>query len=313
MKHLLSLGMLTLSLMAVSPKTNAQNKEEEAIKKTLKQETTAFFKANYADWANTWAHDSADYILRAGTNNFQDLQGWNAIAKEYAQDIKDMTPISDAEMATYLDKYDYHFYINGNLATVSFKEGNKNPSNTETRTLIKQNGAWKILNYVLINGGSYAMQNVINDMKAFVGKWVLDGKATMEPSNGSELNSATFDLKETPNGLEQLSSFIFSNSKGQSFAPPTAYEYFIPDYSADTISYTVIRRNRAGQTFPRMGKVTSLQPNSFTVTVMYPDKPTAIQDEYTVTLQNGKWHQVGKDYDKDGKQIDTSTIEMRRL
>lgn len=312
MKHLIFLGMLSLSLLAVSIKTNAQNKEEEAIKKTLNQETTSFFKANYADWANTWAHDSADYILRAGTNNFQELQGWNAIAKEYEQDIKNMTPMNDAAMATYLNKYDYHFYIKGNLATVSFKEGNKNP-NTETRTLVKQNGDWKILNYVLINGASYTMQDVINNMKEFTGKWVQDGKATMEPSNGGELNSATFDLKETPNGLEQRSSFIYTNSKGQSFAPPTAYEYFIPDYNSGIVSYAVIRRNIAGQTFPQMGKVTSNHPNSFTVTTMYPDKPTAIQSEYTVTLQNGKWHQVGKQYDMDGKQIRTSTIDLRRV
>lgn len=312
MKHLLSLGLLTLSLLAVSIKTNAQNKEEEAIKKTLKQETTAFFKANYVDWANTWAHDSADYILRAGTNNFQKLQGWNAIAKEYAQDIKNMTPLDDAAMATYLDKYDYHFYINGDLATVSFKEGKKSP-NTETRTMVKQNGSWKILNYVLINDGSYAMQDVINNIKAFAGKWVLDGKATMEPSNGGELNSATFDLKETPNGLEQLSSFIFSNNKGQSFTPPAAYEYFIPDYSTNTISYMVIQRNHSEQTFPGTGTVTSDNLNSFTVTKMYPDKTSAIQSEFTVTLQNGKWHQVGKQYDRDGKQTSTSTIDLRRL
>ena len=311
MKHLFSLGLFTLFLLAVSIKTNAQKSEEEAIKKTLKQETTSYFKANYADWANTWAHDSADYILRTGTNNFQELQGWNAIAKEYAQDIKNMTPLDDSDMATYLDKYDFHFYINGDLATVSFKEGKKNP-NTGTRTMLKQNGSWKILNYVLVNGGSYAMQKIINNMKEFAGKWVLDGKATMEPADGSELNAATMELKETPNGLEQTSSFIVTNKNGQSFAPPTTNEYFIPDFNSGIVSYAVIRRNLAGQTFPQMGKVTTNQPNSFTVTMMYPDKPTAIQNEYTVTLQNGKWHQVGEDYDKDGKRIDTNTIDLRR-
>jgi|GEM_PF-5019322 len=311
MKHLLSLELLTLSLLAVSIRTNAQKSEEEAIKKTLNQETSTYFHKNYDGWANTWAHDTADYILRAGTNNFQELQGWNAIAKEYEQDIKNMTPISDADMATYLDKYDFHFFINGNLATVSFKEGNRNP-NTETRTLVKQNGAWKILNYVLINGGSYAMQNVISRMKAFAGKWELDGKATMEPSRGGELNSLKFELKETPNGLEQLSNGIFTNNN-VSYTPPVEYEYFIPDYNTNRVSYMDISKNSSGQTFPQMGTVTSDQPNSFTVTVMYPDKPTAIQSEYTVTMQNGKWHQVGKSYDINGKQTSTNTINLKRM
>jgi len=311
MKHLLSLGLLSLSLLAVSIQANAQKSEEEAIKKTLKQETTAFFKANYADWANTWAHDSADYILRAGTNNFQELRGWNAISKEYQQDIKNMTPLDDADMATYLNKYDYQFYINGNLATVRFKEGNKNPDNTETRTLVKQNGAWKILNYVLIDGGSYAMQDVINNMKAMTGKWELEGKDTSEPASPVELQTLKFDLKSTSNGLEQYSEFRYL-SNGQLFAPPAVIEYFVPDYNSNTITYMSIEKNRQGQTYTNTGTVTSDKPHSFTVTAMYSEKPTAKQSEYTVTLENGKWHQVAKIYDINGKQTNTITINLKR-
>lgn len=311
MKHLFSLALLSLSLLTVSIKTNAQKSEEEAIKKTLKQETTSFFKANYPDWANTWAHDSADFILRASDNNFQELRGWNAISKEYQQDIKNMTPLDDADMATYLNKYDYQFYINGNLATVRFKEGNKNPDNTETRTLIKQNGSWKILNYVLIDGGSYAMQDIINNMKAMTGKWELEGKDTSEPASPVELQTLKFDLESTPNGLEQSSEFRYL-SHGQLFAPPAAIEYFVPDYNSNTITYMSIEKNRRGQTYTNTGTVTSDKPHSFTVTAMYPEKPTAKQSEYTVTLKNGKWHQVARIYDINGKQTNTITINLKR-
>lgn len=311
-KFLSIVWIMTTCLIVSTMQCYAQKSEEEAIKKTLNQETASFFKANYADWANTWAHDSADYILRAGANNFQELRGWNAISKEYKQDIKNMTPLNDADLATYLNKYDYQFYINGNLATVRFKEGDKNPNNTETRTLVKQNGSWKILNYVLVDGGSYAIQNVINNMKTFAGKWVLDGKATSEPESPAELQTLKFDLKSTPDGLEQSSEirYLYHN---QLFTPPADIEYFIPDYNTNTISYMNIRKNTFGQTFTQTGKVTSNQPNSFTVTVMYPDKPTAIQNEYTVTIQNGKWHQVDKNYARDGKQVNTSTINLRRV
>ena len=65
MKHLLSLGVLSLSLLAVSIKTKAQKSEEEAIKKTLQQETISYFHKDYDGWANTWTHDSADYVVRA--------------------------------------------------------------------------------------------------------------------------------------------------------------------------------------------------------------------------------------------------------
>jgi hypothetical protein len=142
---------------------------------------------------------------------------------------------SDAKIAPFLNKTDYHIYINGNMATASFKEGDKTP-NTEMRTLVKQNGAWKILNMTWTSNASYEMNNIISNMRSLVGKWILDGKATKAPSDGSELNSATFKLKETPIGMEQFSSFIFTNKNGQSFAPPTAHEYFIPDYNTNTIS-----------------------------------------------------------------------------
>ena len=219
--------------------------------------------------------------------------------------------MDDATIAPFLNKKDFHFYINGNVATVSFYEGDKSP-NFETRSLVKQNGAWKILNFTLIDKASYAMQNMMNAMKAFMGKWELDGNATMEPSNGAELKSAKFELKQTPTGLEQLSDFT-TIYKNQWYTEPTSYEYFIPDYNTNTISYMVVQQNRAGQTFTQTGTVNSEQPNSFTVTLMYPNKPTVEQSEYTVTMQDGKWHQVGKRFGMDGKVISTTSVDLHRM
>jgi hypothetical protein len=290
----------------------AQKPDEAAIKKVLQQETSTYFHKNYDAWADTWLHDTAASILRAGTNGYEQLLGWNAIAAEYKTDIQGLRSRTEAEIAPFLNKSDYYIYINGNVATVSFKEGDKTP-NTERRTLVKQNGAWKILNYTLIDNSSYAMLSTIRSMKRFAGKWELDGKPTMEPSNGGELISLKFELKVTPNGLEQYSNFLYSNNKGQSVDPPADIEYFIPDYNADAVSYMEIEKNPAGLTFPHSGLVTSTQPNSFTVTVMYPDKPTAIESEYTVTMQNGKWHQMGKQYDREGKQTFTTTIDLHRV
>lgn len=313
MKQLLSLTMLSLLLVTTSIKTKAQKAEDEAIKKTLQQETSSFFHKNYDAWANTWAHDSADYIVRASTSEQSDLMGWNAISNEYKQTIKNLGVMDDATIAPFLNKKDFHFYINGNVATVSFSEGQGDKSpNFETRTLIKQNGAWKILNFTLIDKSSYAMQGILNTLKAFMGKWELDGKATMEPSNGGELKSLNLDLKQTPNGLEQLSDFtvIF---KDQWHTLPTEYEYFIPDYNTNTITYMDISKNAAGQTYTQTGTVTSEQPNSFTVTVMYPNRPTIKQTEYTVSMQEGKWHQVSKNFGMDGKVVWTATADLHRF
>ena len=291
---------------------SAQKSDEAAIKKVLNEETSNYFHKNYDGWANTWVHDTAASVLRANANGHTQLLGWNAIAAEYKNDINGLSERTEDEIKPFLNKTDYHIYVNGNMATVSFKEGGKNP-NTEMRTLVKQNGAWKILNFTLIDAAAYAMKNIMSNMRAFVGKWVLDGEASAEPSNGGVLNSAVFQFKETSTGMEQLSDFIFTTSNGQSFAPPTAHEYFIPDYNTNTVKYILIRQNRMGQTIIQTGKITSDKINSFTVTVMYTDEPTVVQTEYTVTLQNGKWHQVGKDYDSNGKQVSTETMDLRRL
>lgn len=303
--------IMTACLTASTLQTNAQKKDEDAIKKVLQAETSAFFHKDYDRRANTWMHDTAASILRAGTNDYQQLLGWNAITAAYKQDIQNLRNRTKEEIAPFLNKHDYHIYINGNMATVSCKEGDKIPD-TEMRTLVKQNGAWKILNFTMIDNDSYAMLNIMSTLKALDGKWELDGKATMEPTNGRELNSAKFEVRKTPNGFEQLSNFAVTY-KNQTLIQPTSYEYFIPDYNTNTIFYAFVYKNNSGQTYPGTGIISSDKPNSFTVKQMYPDKPAVVETEYTVTLENGKWHQVGKHYDKDGKQTFTGTIELHRV
>ncbi len=299
-------GCLTVSTI----KSNAQSKDVAAIKKVIEEESNAYFHKNYDNWLKTWAHDPADVHLNIGPSGYGYLIGWSAIAAEYKKEMQQMGTMSEADIAPLVHKTDYDIKVNGNMASASFKNGKHH--NAELRTLVKQNGQWEILSLTSINSAAYAMRTTINRMKTFTGKWVLDGKASMKPSNGVELNSLQFDLEVTPNGLEQLSDATFSN-KGHSFAPPTEYEYFIPDYSTNTVSYMDIYKNPSGQTFTRIGQVTSNHPNSFTVTVMYSGKPTTIQDEYTVTMKNGERHEVGRHFNRDGKRTSTSTINLRRM
>lgn len=315
MKKIMLFGIssfLTVCFSMSATQIHAQKSDETAIKTVLNQETNYFFHKNYDAWATTWSHDTVASLLAIGPAGFGQITGWNAIASKYKTDIENLRPRTEAEIAPFLNKTDYHIYINGNIATVSFKEGDKSPK-TEMRTMIKQNGSWKILNYTLVNSDKYDMNHIMDNMKIFVGKWVLDGTPTMVPNIGGTLNSAEFELWETPTGLEQTSKFMFTDNKGVTAARPTSYEYFIPDNNTSTIFYLSVDKNLAGQTFTGRGTISSEKMNSFTVTSTYPDKPDAIESEYTVTLENGKWHQVGKRFDRDGKQTSTSTLDLRRL
>lgn len=308
MKTLLTIAVCFL--FSAFTKTNAQKADEDAIKKVIQQETNSFFHKDYDKWADTWLKDSAAFVMRAGPSGQSKTMGWNAINNEYKQSIANLPVYDEAAVAPYLNKTDFNIYINGNMASVSFKEGDKMPS-PESRTLVKQNGAWKILNMTIIDG-SYALMDAVNNMKTFLGKWELDGKFTVEPDDGSEVKMMKIELKETPNGLEQISdvSYVYNN---QTYSPPAECEMFIPDYSQSEIQYMDIQKNTSGQTYTNTGKVSIEQPNSYTVRSMFTTKPTAVQYEYTVTLKDGKWHQVSKNYGMDGKVNHTYTFDMHRM
>jgi len=306
------LTILLCFLLSLPSKINAQKAEEDAIKKVIAQETSSFFHKDYNKWEETWLKDSAAYVWRSGPSGQYKLMGWNAIASAYKQSIADMSVMDEAAIAPFMNKTDYHIYINGNMAAVTFKEGDKMPS-PESRTLVKTNGAWKILNMSIIDNSSYELMDAINNMKAFAGKWEYENNSfTVQPDDSSRIKTLRFELKETPNGLEQLSdvSYTFRN---ETYTPPTECELFIPDYNQTEIQYLDIQKNTSGQTSTNLGKVSSNEPNSFTVKSVYADKPTVVQYEYTVSLKDGKWHQVSKYYGRDGSLTRTFTFDLHRM
>src|SRR5438309_7610967 len=115
MKTLPFLTMLTFFLFIAFTKTNAQKSEDDAIKKVIQQETSTYFHKNYDGWADTWAHDSAVCIVRVSNAGHSETMGWNAVSRSYKQEIETMPVLDEATIAPYLNKTDYHIYVNGNM------------------------------------------------------------------------------------------------------------------------------------------------------------------------------------------------------
>lgn len=299
-------------LNAVSLACFAQKSEEDAIKKVIQQETNSYFHKNYDEWANTWAHDTAAYIVRAGTSGHNELMGWNAIAASYKQDINNMPVLDQSLIEPYLNKTDFHIFINGNTATVTFKEGKTNP-NFETRSLVKQNGAWKILNMTLIDNGSYALMQTVNMLRSVVGTWEMEpGSFKSTPDDGSNVKAVRFEFRETPNGFAQVSTITYTTGNGNTVSTAPETEFFIPDNNQMSIVYMDIQKNQSGQTYTTLGKLTQNSDGSFTVKGMYGEKPTVTKFEYTVSLKDGKWHQTSTMYGIDGKQTANFVLDMHR-
>ena len=111
----------------------AQLKEENAIRKTIEDETRYYGEKNFEKFSDLWVHSPQTYYSIAQSFNHVEYHGWDAIS-DYLRD--QMEQFGDPEWKP--EKTDYQFKIEGNMAFVSFKE-NGNPS---TRVLEKQGDKW---------------------------------------------------------------------------------------------------------------------------------------------------------------------------
>jgi ketosteroid isomerase-like protein len=134
---------------------SAQSSEHDAIKKTLHDETAAFYAANFEAWQSHWVHDEHVTAALVGTTRSRHLRGWEAIAGRVAKAIK------AAGKPTKADIVEANFNIRqeGNLAWVEYDEtvtteGEKESSH-EYRVLIKTGGAWKIVSQVHIDSEAF--------------------------------------------------------------------------------------------------------------------------------------------------------------
>src|SRR5438477_11259330 len=99
----------------VASATIAQKAEEDAIKKVIYQETRSDLERNYDKWAETWAHDSTVFLTYSGAWGHYEAFGWDKISVQMKETIKNMDVSDEQSMAPFLDKFDYHFTINGNM------------------------------------------------------------------------------------------------------------------------------------------------------------------------------------------------------
>jgi hypothetical protein len=300
-------------LNVVSIACFAQKSEEDAIKKVIQQETISFFHKDYEGWANCWMHDSAAYVTWSGTTEHTQLIGWNAIAARFKQEMKNMAVLDEALIAPSLNKTDHYIFINGNTAIVTFKEGITDPT-FQTRSLVKQNGSWKILNSTLIVNSSYSLMTTIAYLRNLVGTWELaPGSVKTTPSNGTDYQSIRYDIRETSLGFELELTMNYVNPQGRNMINSPSIELFIPDNNQMEVVLMHNAKTLDGQIFSHPGKLTRNNDGSLTVKAVYPQKPTATRFEYTVNLKDGKWHQITNWYDIDGTPTLSFEHDMRRV
>lgn len=308
MKYCKQVIAVTLLSFAGSLLFAQKNAEEEAVKKVIEQETSSYFEANYPKWANTWAHDSVCYVIRSGPGGYDADMGWSKINEEYKSYMQIAQPMNQSQYASYAKKYDYNFYITGNAAIVTFKEAK---GVLETRTLVKDNSAWKITGMTIVDVPFYKAKDAFNNIKAFEGKWKLDltGIKADPPVKNWEIKTNDVNIHETSRGIEMETdqSGVYNN---RFYKNPTENEQLIFNNNTNEIEYFDLQTDALGQTSVNLGKATSDSIGRFTISIPYTDKPSATASITTYRLaDDGAMITTYTAFDKNGKQ--TQTFEAK--
>ena len=307
------LSLFTISLFAQQKMANEQkmSKEEMAVKKVIENETMYYYQNNYDKWAECVVHDPMTYFTYvspfSGGNGIWEAKGWEAVSKSVKDAMKDRPVMKVEDLPV---KKNYHFKINGDMAFVTFQQGN---GLEETRVMEKKNGQWRILRMEALASKAFAKMHDLYALQRLAGNWEVDMSTYKQEGGGNwKLLSGQMNMERTPTGLIAKETYYFKDEKGD---PQTSEDVNI--YSLDM----------------QTGKIAAISstyyPNSSWTSVHH---GTAEIDEHGALV--GKGTRVGKEdegtlgkwtmkmdgdklywaisvKDKDGKEVYSSSCSFR--
>ena len=124
--------------------------EKSAITKLIDAETRYAAAADSLNWEKCWTNTDQDIFTISGADGIGQYSGWTAVRKLANKNPFDLQ----------LKRDNYHYTIGNDVAFVTFDQeanwgGGPMLKSSESRTLSKINGEWKILNANVIQVSSY--------------------------------------------------------------------------------------------------------------------------------------------------------------
>lgn len=123
---------------------NLLAQDEEAIKKVIAQETSAFMNVDYKSWADTWAKVPYAYRSYSDATTTTYVEGWEELNNAFAEYFKSAKPANSEITNDWIE-----IKIFGNGAYVRFTQKIKDSieleETSQIRVLEKQDGKWKIV------------------------------------------------------------------------------------------------------------------------------------------------------------------------
>ncbi|MEZ4959368.1 MAG: hypothetical protein R2830_06085 [Saprospiraceae bacterium] len=296
------LALLTLPLFAQQKLTA----EQIAIKQVIEDETKYFYANNYDQWAACVAHDDMTYFSYTspyhGEGGIFEGQGWEAVAANAKKIMARQKP-SDNPPA----KNDYKFKVTGNIAYVTFTEGD---GIAETRVLEKQNGQWKILRMEATESKAFKNFHQLYALQRMAGTWKTDMVTLKQEGGGSWTDlSMSVDFKSTPTGLMYTTKDSYKNengelrtSEGQGMVTLNMENGVLGWYQANHYPYS-----NWGEAAQGTGRIN--EDGSLTLT----GTPVGGNAQITVNIKmDGGVIHYASDTVVDGKKVYASTYDMMR-
>ena len=159
-KYLVPLIALTVLIGFSCQEQIDVEKEKEAIKGVIEEETAAVLDKDHERWANTYVHNETNFRLSANTDQYEFISGWEALDESYNEwfaQAYDQGPMWKGI------KSDYVIRVYGNSAWAVCDEKSVHPETgedlgwvgKEVRFLEKIEDTWKITFLSFVVTSSY--------------------------------------------------------------------------------------------------------------------------------------------------------------
>jgi len=137
----------TLPSSGVGSPLRAQGTDVDEVKRVIREETESYYRRDADAWMGTWVNDSSAIRTFITSSSYSVARGWDTFGPGTVASIrKEPTP-----QPVRVDRSNYVLRIDGALAWAEYDERTTNLPDSlpllarQQRTLIKQNGRWRIL------------------------------------------------------------------------------------------------------------------------------------------------------------------------
>lgn len=164
--RLLAAAALALVIVSGPSSLLAQSADEDAVSRVIQAETETYYRRDVEGWKATWVQDSTAIRTFITSGSYSAALGWEKFGPGTVESIRRAAP-----QAVRIDRSNYVVRVDGALAWAEYDERTNYADGTppllarQQRTLIKQNGEWRIL-----SAGSFVSSTYGTDPRAVEGR-----------------------------------------------------------------------------------------------------------------------------------------------